>query len=222
MDKIVVDLKSALSVATDRIAELEASEYKQDFCARILAGHVFSLLEEVEIREPIHAFLDYATHDILLMLGKPKEKPDGMADLFMSMSDLDALLESDNAALVTSDPEEPSKELADKCGGACRSHRCMDCNNSNWVGPAPGLEKRKSRIERYKCWAGTGWPKGLDDLGFKSKTGIVWPIVDNEKCGPIDGFPTPEQWCAIAFDFDMQRIICDNLNRQMEPDDDDG
>ena len=41
---------------------------------------------------------------------------------------------------------------------------------------------------------------------------VIWPIVDSEICGPINGFPRPDQWCAVAFDPDLQARICRLLN----------
>ena len=72
----------------------------------------------------------------------------------------------------------------------------------------------KDKIEdRYEAWAGTGWPRGwAGEMGFVSDSGIVWPIVDIETCGEIDGKPKPEQWCCIAFDPKTQSLICKLLN----------
>lgn len=55
---------------------------------------------------------------------------------------------------------------------------------------------------RYEEWAGKETP-----------IGTVWPIVDTETCGLINGSPTPEQWCAVAFDPDVQARICRLLNK---------
>lgn len=55
---------------------------------------------------------------------------------------------------------------------------------------------------RFNCWAGQGLPRGwAENMGgrFADFDGdVVWPIVDSETSGPIDGFPTPDQmlcWC---------------------------
>lgn len=55
---------------------------------------------------------------------------------------------------------------------------------------------------RFNCWAGQGLPRGwAENMGgrFADFDGdVVWPIVDSETSGPIDGFPRPDQmlcWC---------------------------
>ena len=68
---------------------------------------------------------------------------------------------------------------------------------------------------RYEQWAGTGIPKEWKSFGFKDPSGIVWPIVDTETCGPIDGFPSPDQWYLVAFDSDVQAKILALLNEQL-------
>ncbi len=69
---------------------------------------------------------------------------------------------------------------------------------------------------RYEEWAGTGIPKCWKDLGFDDPSGVVWPIVDNETCGPIDGTPEQEQWFAVAFTPAAQAMICKLLNDDEE------
>ncbi len=61
------------------------------------------------------------------------------------------------------------------------------------------------RRPRFSCWAGQGLPRGwAQNMGgrFADFDGdVVWPIVDNETCGPIDGYPKPDQmlcWCPSA------------------------
>ena len=57
------------------------------------------------------------------------------------------------------------------------------------------------RRPRFSCWAGTGLPKAwAENMGFRGEqvADSVWPIVDNQTCGPIDGYPKTEQmlcWC---------------------------
>ena len=58
------------------------------------------------------------------------------------------------------------------------------------------------RRPRFTMWAGQGLPKGwAENMGGRYADfdgDIVWPIVDNDSCGVIDGFPKPEQmlcWC---------------------------
>ena len=57
------------------------------------------------------------------------------------------------------------------------------------------------KSNRFACWVGRGLPKGwAKSMGLKGDDigGVVWPIVDSETSGPIDGFPRPEQmlcWC---------------------------
>jgi len=70
--------------------------------------------------------------------------------------------------------------------------------------------------ERYQKWAGRGVPKSWEDLGFDNPSGVVWPIVDSATCGPIDGFPKPWQWSAVALSPDMQSTICRLLNEECE------
>lgn len=53
--------------------------------------------------------------------------------------------------------------------------------------------------ERFSRWAGMGLPRGwAENMGISDPGDTVWPIVDNETCGPIDDWPKPEQmlcWC---------------------------
>lgn len=68
---------------------------------------------------------------------------------------------------------------------------------------------------RYSMWAGQGLPIGWarqmglpeDEIGD-----VVWPIVDDQTCGPINGSPRPEQmlcWCPSS---EKQRIVFALLN----------
>ena len=83
--------------------------------------------------------------------------------------------------------------------------------------------------DRYACWAGISHEKYLDVMASvfngagegiwrkkvkEMRFEILWPIVDNETCGAIDGFPRPDQMCAFAFSPTVQREICDALNLQ--------
>ena len=68
---------------------------------------------------------------------------------------------------------------------------------------------------RFDCWAGSGLPKAwAENMGVEAGD-VVWPIVDNENCTPIDGYPTPEQmlcWCPSSEKqtqvVEMLRIAC--------------
>lgn len=69
---------------------------------------------------------------------------------------------------------------------------------------------------RFECWMRRGLPRGLaKNMGgrFANFGGdFVWPIVDRETCGAIDGYPNPDQmlcWCPSA---EKQRLVCDVLN----------
>lgn len=70
--------------------------------------------------------------------------------------------------------------------------------------------------KRYIAWCGTGWPRDWE-IEHTNKLGVVWPIVDEKTCGPINGFPKPEQWCCVVFgDPVLQEEICHLLNAQEE------
>lgn len=72
--------------------------------------------------------------------------------------------------------------------------------------------------KRFEMWCGTGWPKGwVKAFNLKipeDECVVVWPIVDTETCGNIDGFPKPEQWYCIAFTSESQLEICNLLNKK--------
>lgn len=57
---------------------------------------------------------------------------------------------------------------------------------------------------RFEMWVGQGLPKGwAENMGMAGEDvgDVVWPIVDNQTCGPIDGYPRPEQmlcWCPSS------------------------
>ncbi len=66
---------------------------------------------------------------------------------------------------------------------------------------------------RFSCWCGRGLPKAwADNIGIASGD-VVWPIVDRQTCGPIRGYPTPEQmlcWCPSQ---EKQSAVVDLLRR---------
>lgn len=68
---------------------------------------------------------------------------------------------------------------------------------------------------RFEMWAGMGLPKGwAENMGLKGDDvgDVVWPIIDKEMCGPIDGFPRPDQmlcWCPSS---EKQRQVFEMLN----------
>ena len=70
--------------------------------------------------------------------------------------------------------------------------------------------------KRYTMWAGMGIPEWLisvlDGKKPKSAEPAIWPIIDNETCGEIQGEPTPDQFFCIAFTSATQRTICNALN----------
>jgi len=81
--------------------------------------------------------------------------------------------------------------------------------------------------DRYQCWAGIGhekyldvmtsilngegeeiWRKKVQEMRFET----LWPIVDKETAGDIDGFPRPDQMLCFAFSPSDQEKICEALN----------
>jgi len=69
---------------------------------------------------------------------------------------------------------------------------------------------------RFSCWAGQGLPKGwAENMGLTGDNvgDSVWPIVDNETCGAIDGSPRPDQmlcWCPSS---EKQSQVVEMLRR---------
>lgn len=61
---------------------------------------------------------------------------------------------------------------------------------------------------RFESWAGTGWPKGWG----AGDGDVVWPIVDTATCGPIDGYPRPEQMLCWCPSHEKQQALCAVLN----------
>lgn len=52
--------------------------------------------------------------------------------------------------------------------------------------------------QRFEAWCGQGLPKAWAENMGVDVADIVWPIVDTEISGPINGYPAPEQmlcWC---------------------------
>lgn len=58
-----------------------------------------------------------------------------------------------------------------------------------------------SKKQRFEAWCGQGLPRAwAENMGIEAAD-TVWPIVDTESSGAINGFPTPEQmlcWCPSA------------------------
>jgi hypothetical protein len=67
-------------------------------------------------------------------------------------------------------------------------------------------------IKRFECWAGVGWPKGWGE----GNGDVVWPIVDNLTCGPINGYPNPEQMLCWCPSYEKQQEVCAALNAYYE------
>lgn len=70
--------------------------------------------------------------------------------------------------------------------------------------------------KRYIMWAGMGIPEWLtavlDGKKAKPEEPAIWPIIDDETCGEIQGEPSPDQFFCVAFTSATQRIICNALN----------
>jgi len=67
--------------------------------------------------------------------------------------------------------------------------------------------------KRYEAWAGRSSWAGLGIPGeLLNTTRTIWPIVNLETCGPIEGSPTVDQFYAVVFDPDEQERICNLLN----------
>lgn len=73
---------------------------------------------------------------------------------------------------------------------------------------------------RYVMWAAPANPSWLDWALKSAKTrekkapfpDSIWPIVDNDTCGVIDGSPRPDQYFCICFDSESQKKVFDALN----------
>ena len=70
--------------------------------------------------------------------------------------------------------------------------------------------------KRYAMWVGICIPEWLisvlDGKKPKSSEPAVWPIVDNETCGEIEGEPRPDQFFCVTFNSEDQRKVCNALN----------
>lgn len=69
---------------------------------------------------------------------------------------------------------------------------------------------------RFQTWAGTASTGVLEKLLGIPETEeptTVWPIVDHETCGPINGFPRTDQWCAVTFSSEMQNTVARALEK---------
>lgn len=85
----------------------------------------------------------------------------------------------------------------------------------------PSKSMRNGYQYRYVMWAAPsnpawlGWvfrknlEKDKDNAPFPE---AVYPIVDNDTCGIIDGEPRPDQYFCICFDADSQRKVFNALN----------
>jgi hypothetical protein len=75
-----------------------------------------------------------------------------------------------------------------------------EANKPPTAAPLHGIVRRP----RFSCWCGQGLPKGwAENMGYIGDDvgDVVYPIVDNETCGMIDGYPKPEQmlcWCPSS------------------------
>ena len=75
--------------------------------------------------------------------------------------------------------------------------------------------------ERFATWAGVMSPAVLQELlGYPTteQPMTIWPIVDRETCGSIDGYPRHDQWCAVAFTSKMQDIVAHALEQYYHTD----
>lgn len=78
--------------------------------------------------------------------------------------------------------------------------------------PASGVEARvcEGWRTRFEQWAGIDCP---DDSLMPFSGVTIWPIIDRETCGPIDGFPREDQFFAVAFTSASQAVIANALNK---------
>lgn len=68
---------------------------------------------------------------------------------------------------------------------------------------------------RYQAWAGIGNPdviKSFFDGTPRPNIDAIWPIVDSEHCGGINGYPDLSQFFCVAFSSVSQQKITDALN----------
>lgn len=76
-----------------------------------------------------------------------------------------------------------------------------------------GYTNRLGQTIRYEMWCGSGLPKGwAEAMGIEYDGDTVWPIVDSETCGPIDGTPRPDQMLCWAPSSEKQVILFKILN----------
>ena len=64
--------------------------------------------------------------------------------------------------------------------------------------------------ERFQQWAGISIQ--LPIRGAEGKQ--VWPIIDSETCGDIDGFPRYNQFFCFATNPEDQKRLCEVLNER--------
>ena len=84
-------------------------------------------------------------------------------------------------------------------------------NQDTTEGDCPPTTCSRNRFEQ---WAGTGWNKMWTEFfgGEDISDMLVWPIIDTRAGHEIDGYPTPEQWFAVAMTAEAQATICRLLN----------
>lgn len=81
--------------------------------------------------------------------------------------------------------------------------------------------------QRYQCWAGVShenyldvmasildgsrqdWIKKVKEMRFET----IWPVIDNETCGQIEGFPKPNQMMCFCFDPKDQARVAKAMNQ---------
>lgn len=64
----------------------------------------------------------------------------------------------------------------------------------------------------FEMWAGTGYPESWAKTTGVDSGVTVWPIINKETCGTINGYPRPDQWYCVALDHKDQERICNALN----------
>lgn len=107
---------------------------------------------------------------------------------------------------------ELAKELAKLCPDPIHKNQVKDLEAEL---ARSGAEPRTSN-HRFQTWAGTtsmGVLERLLGIPETEEPLTVWPIVDHETCGPINGFPRLDQWCAVAFSSEMQNTVARALEK---------
>lgn len=110
---------------------------------------------------------------------------------------------------------ELAKELGRLCPDQIHKSQILELE-AELAKPRP---KPRTTNDRFQTWAGTT-SKGVLEralgLPITEEPLTVWPIVDRETCGPINGFPRMDQWCAVTFSSEMQNTVARALEAYHE------